>query len=56
MFQTNAYDALNLYCMNMNNNNNFYFLNGGLSQLVDRMSKKLSQLRENKIKYRIKKY
>ena len=49
VFKTNAYDALNLYSIDLNINNNFYVLGGGLSQLVDGMSKKI-KLNDGKIK------
>ena len=43
VFKTNAYDALNLYSIDLNINNNFYVLGGGLSQLVDGLTKKIKQ-------------
>jgi protoporphyrinogen oxidase len=44
VFKTNAYDALNLYSIDLNINNNFYVLGGGLMQLVDGMSKKIKSV------------
>lgn len=41
LFKTNAYDALNLYKTDLNNNNTFYVLGGGLYQLVDGLSKRI---------------
>ena len=41
VFKTNAYDALNLYKIDLNINNNFYVLGGGLSQLVDGLYKNI---------------
>ncbi len=37
IFKINAYDALNLYKIDLNVNNTFYALSGGLSQLIDGM-------------------
>ena len=44
IFKTNAYDALNLYRIDLNISNNFYVLGGGLMQLVDGMSKKIKSV------------
>ena len=41
IFKTNAYDALNLYSTDLNNNNTFYVLGGGSSQLVEVLSKRI---------------
>merc|ERR1712166_791241 len=41
IFKTNAYDALNLYRIDLNISNNFYVLGGGLSQLVNGLSKRI---------------
>ena len=39
MFKINAYDALRLYKKDLNINNNFYVLGGGLSQIIDKLEK-----------------
>ena len=41
IFNTNTYDALNLYKRDLNINNTFYILQGGLSQLVESLYKNI---------------
>jgi len=43
IFKINAYDALNLYKIDLNVNNTFYILGGGLTQLVYGMEKKIKK-------------
>tara|TARA_B110000208_G_scaffold189038_1_gene249821 strand:+ start:668 stop:1936 length:1269 start_codon:yes stop_codon:yes gene_type:complete len=37
IFKSNTYDALNSYKKDLNNNNNFYTLRGGLTQLIEKL-------------------
>jgi len=41
IFKTNAYDALNLYKKDLNINNNFYILGGGLMQITEKLKKEI---------------
>jgi len=41
IFKTNAFDALNLYKKDLNINNNFYILAGGLMQLTEKLKKEI---------------
>lgn len=41
IFKTNAFDALNLYKKDLNINNNFYILSGGLMQLTEKLKKEI---------------
>ena len=41
MFKVNAYDALNLYKKDLNINNNFYVLGGGLMQIIEKLEEKI---------------
>ena len=43
IFKINAYDALNLYKIDLNINNSFYVLGGGLTQLIDGLEKKIKK-------------
>ena len=44
IFKVNAYDAVNLYKKDLNINNNFFVLAGGLQQLIDELKKKILKL------------
>ena len=44
IFKANAYDALNLYKKDLTDNNEFYVLNGGLSQIIDCLRKAILKL------------
>jgi len=41
IFKTNAFDALNLYKRDLNINNNFYILAGGLMQITEKLKKEI---------------
>lgn len=41
VFKVNAYDALNLYKKDLNVNNNFYVLGGGLIQIIEKLEKEI---------------
>ena len=47
IFKTNAFDALNLYKKDLNINNNFYILAGGLMQLTEKLKKILIMILGN---------
>ena len=44
IFKANAYDALNLYKKDLKDKNEFYVLNGGLSQIIDCLRKAILKL------------
>jgi len=44
VFKTNAYDALNLYKKDLNINNNFYVLGGGLMQITEKLQKEIKSM------------
>ena len=41
VFKLNAYDALKLYKKDLNNNNNFYVLGGGLTQIINKLKQEI---------------
>ena len=41
IFKANAFDALNLYKRDLNINNNFYILQGGLMQITEKLKKEI---------------
>ena len=43
-FKANAYDAINLYKKDLNINNKFYVLAGGLNQIIDLLKQKILKL------------
>jgi len=44
IFKLNAYDAINLYKKDLNINNTFFVLAGGLQQLIDELKNKIQEL------------